>query len=998
MFALAVDMQGVETTSVSYDLKGLWQGMLTHKDTDYDFFDTIDSGYMQEVGAPRVPQEGVYVAIPENAEVNEVKVVSKTEKELDGEFNILPAPKPVFEGEEEEFIPDKKIYDSDDLFPGKYIDFVGTKHMGGRKVAHILIYLYQYKPKSRKIIALESLELEIIYETKPGMDSTPVRRTPRKSPVDNLILDCESAQQTDAVDSGGADAQKLKDPDNAANYVIITTTDLESSFSIFAAAKSFLYQVKIVTLDEILAEFPNPAHDVAIRDFLIYAAANWHVPPEWVVLGGNINDIPTHMQTDEGATFPSDHYYADLKGDMCPDISVSRFPASTPTDMKKICDTAAYYNRYNSSWRDNVLLTAYERDDYIQCKNDIADTIGSAFTVLKRYAGEASKQQVIDAIDAGVGFINYRGHGMPDSWSASNGLHSSDIPNLTNGDKTPQILSICCLNNDLDNYTEPGWPPYQPPCFGINWIKDEKAITFLGASRPSYTSVNHLFDKYLWDGIINEGLSKAGNIFNWGTTKLYLNNPGQSTKHNIYMYLLLGDPTADYKETLPPTQTKVGFALMLDTSGSMSSALPMVKIDAQAFVREARPGDQFGVNQFNSIASWVYPTGSSPDIVTVSQDLSETKAAAQAIENISSTGITNLGQAIQLGNNLISQATTDVQAFVILSDGLWNTGPDPAAVLGNQPPIFVAGLGPYLSQQMFTPLLAKNPNSQFYHKPDPYQMMQVFNDIRALPHDVGLASNSMNTYSGSDYTITESMISKDSEEAQFSVVWSDKRYQYTSGTPGGYNINVLLIDPDGNTTSDKPVITAGGYCIFNLTNVKPGLWKTLVQYSVPQPAFGTVGGFQFNTQVNLFVDAPTLHTAGKPLYITASVLDEGMPVEGLNIHAYITKPKISVQQAVTKYRKLLKTVEPDKRFMEKGMHEEIARLDSLRKSKMKQKDILPYTQSHGTMKPKSDGSYQYLYRGTKIPGPYSVVIQVTGKNHKTGKSFSRTKCFGILVG
>ena len=111
---------------------------------------------------------------------------------------------------------------------------------------------------------------------------------------------------------------------------------------------------------------------------------------------------------------------------------------------------------------------------------------------------------------------------------------------------TPQVLSIACLNNSLD---------FVGSYFGQTWMLNQKAITFLGASRPSYTDVNHKFDKYLWNAIITQGLRQAGQVFNWGTTQLYLNNPNDSTVHNIYMYLLLGDPTADYQEVAVPTET-----------------------------------------------------------------------------------------------------------------------------------------------------------------------------------------------------------------------------------------------------------------------------------------------------------------------------------------------------------------------------------------------------------------------------------------------------------
>lgn len=119
-----------------------------------------------------------------------------------------------------------------------------------------------------------------------------------------------------------------------------------------------------------------------------------------------------------------------------------------------------------------------------------------------------------------------------------NGLDKSDIPELADGKKPSQILGICCWNNQLD---------YSAGCFGQIWLVDQKAISFLGASQPSYTDDNDEFDKYIWDSIINHGLTKAGTIFNWAVTRLHLNNPSEEAIHNIYLYLLLGDPTADFK-------------------------------------------------------------------------------------------------------------------------------------------------------------------------------------------------------------------------------------------------------------------------------------------------------------------------------------------------------------------------------------------------------------------------------------------------------------------
>lgn len=104
------------------------------------------------------------------------------------------------------------------------------------------------------------------------------------------------------------------------------------------------------------------------------------------------------------------------------------------------------------------------------------------------------------------------------------------------GKNTPIVLSIACSNNDL----------YHARCFGISWIKYYQAVSFLGASAPSYTYVNHSFDKFLWEAINSQKLSNIGDIYVWATLKLYQNDKSIYARKNIREYLLLGDVSADY--------------------------------------------------------------------------------------------------------------------------------------------------------------------------------------------------------------------------------------------------------------------------------------------------------------------------------------------------------------------------------------------------------------------------------------------------------------------
>jgi len=446
-----------------------------------------------------------------------------------------------------------------------------------------------------------------------------------------------------------------------------------------------------------------------------------------------------------------------------------------------------------------------------------------------------------------------------------------------------------------------------------------------------------------------------------------------------------------------PGITNVAVVPMLDISDSMSSAMGIVKIDGKAFIRSARANDQIAVVAFTDNSRIIYSNNG--QLATVSQSLVETALAAQAIEQLTTGNLTNIGQAIQQGNQLIAGAVVpNVKAFVLLSDGMATTGPDPNTILGSTPPLYIAALGPYAQQSYFQRMLAMNASSTYYNQPNAYQMMLMFNAIRAKPADAGLTSNALASYTGSDYQIQPNVIAGDSDEAQINVVWSDKRFYYTSGNPSGFAINVVLIDPNGNTSPLQPVITDGGYAIFNIASPQPGTWQALIQYAVPSPIWGNTAGFEFDTQVNLRVDAPKTLPAGEPLRATARVLDEGKVVEGLTIKAVVTRPSISVANALVKHGKALASIRPDTELLEGGVSEDIAKLETYRRSQYEQGDILRVVPSLATLEAKPDGTHALTFGNTMEAGSYNVTLTVEGTNPATKKRFSRTDMFSTLVG
>ena len=529
----------IKHISLRYEFRGYWQDTNEYEGIEYCNLEIDGGGHLQQVGAPSMPQEGLYVNLPFNAKFINLQVEDREEEIVNVEKLILPNPLPALEGEALIYQRDESIYNSGQWFPERSAIFSGIRNVEGYQVIHLMIYPLSYSPVNGKLRVIKAMTLDISYEFLPDMDAivAPVNKKYKDRKIDVLglpELDCLN----EIHDSGYKDVTDLKNIDNTGDLLIVTNKVLRPAFRDYILKKSEKYMVAITELEQIREEFPNDKGvDHSIRDFLRFAVENWHTTPRYVILGGNITDIPTHWELFLGAKMPSDHFYADLHGDVCPDIVVSRFPVSEVLEMEQLCEWFVDYDESPKVWSRKVLLTTFNRQDYNDCVENVAEMISSAFQVYKRYDGQVSKEEVIQTINEGVGFINYRGHGLSTGWQSGNGLHCVDLLKLRCDSKTPQVLSIACSNNALEDKN----------CFGCEWIRKGKAVSFLGASVPSYTVINHEFDKCLWEGVMQKGLRCAGDIFNYGVNKLYVNIPDDDkVLHTIYAYLLLGDPTADY--------------------------------------------------------------------------------------------------------------------------------------------------------------------------------------------------------------------------------------------------------------------------------------------------------------------------------------------------------------------------------------------------------------------------------------------------------------------
>ncbi|MBN2053403.1 hypothetical protein JW905_00690 [bacterium] len=314
----------------------------------------------------------------------------------------------------------------------------------------------------------------------------------------------------------------------------------------------------------------------ALKAFIQDYYSQEHI--EQVLLVGDIAQVPMCTVQQGSDTGIGDHDYSCLAGsDYYPEISIGRFHTSTASELSHMVQKTLNYTLDPplDGWLDKSMLCAHEQEypnKYTYCKNEI---LGYTYSLVTPqfdtfYPPEgASHAGVIAAIEAGRNLVNYRGHGDVGEWSWNLGWDNSDIYALNNGPHTPIVWNIACLNGAVDSGSE---------CLTEAWLKagddgQGGAVASLAATRSSYTTPNHDFDKKLYRSIYDEGTYLIGDVVN--AAKVAILPTGDYGIFNARIYFINGDP-ALHIYTRTPAEPVV----------THNPTLPMGGGDFQVIVRE----------------------------------------------------------------------------------------------------------------------------------------------------------------------------------------------------------------------------------------------------------------------------------------------------------------------------------------------------------------------------------------------------------------------------
>ncbi len=404
-----------------------------------------------------------------------------------------------------------------------------------------------------QIIAMRRIVLRVTTRGVDGVNALPAAKAASDGFFRSVTSRLFANASVTARDDGKA--QGDPDPTASARMIVVCGDALASATQPFVTWKRQRgMDVQLVRMSDI----GGTAGD------LYYAVNHWFTEPAglgYLVLVGDVEQVPTQTGTIQGAD--GDQIYALQAGsDLFPDFLVSRISARNATEVQvQVAKIVAYerdpeiggdwYGRAVGIASDEGTPADYERADLLR-----DDLLGYGYSDVSRiyqsFGGTTA--QITADVNAGVGVINYIGHGAAAGW-LSVPFGASQVHALDNVGKLPWIIDVSCTTGDFS----------LPECFAEAWMRSGTpsaptgAVGIVAASAsapwvPPCVMQSAMIDRLTSSASTAGESMELGALFAVGLAKVLTVYDGLTVAQQmVEEYNLLGDCSLQLRTRAPQT-------------------------------------------------------------------------------------------------------------------------------------------------------------------------------------------------------------------------------------------------------------------------------------------------------------------------------------------------------------------------------------------------------------------------------------------------------------
>lgn len=309
-------------------------------------------------------------------------------------------------------------------------------------------------------------------------------------------------------------------------------------------------------------------HFEQIKDFIAKAYREKGISS--VILVGDAEFMPFHDGVSGNAAGnEADPLYTTVDGDdNYPDMFISRISVKTAEEASYAVEKILMYEKQpevGGDWYSRGLgIASQEGEPMDKERADILKDLmlGWHFTeVGSVYEPNDNSADIAAAVNRGVGFINYIGHGSTTQW-VTGGFTNRHVDALKNGTRFPVIVSVACVNGNFAYYGEDS--------FAERWMKAGSKSNPKGAAAIFASSTNQSWvpptvgQKAIVENMVDEKFHTVGALFTHGSVAIL--EDGSSTADQTFeTWHTFGDATMEVRTEAPkamnakiPTQITEG--------------------------------------------------------------------------------------------------------------------------------------------------------------------------------------------------------------------------------------------------------------------------------------------------------------------------------------------------------------------------------------------------------------------------------------------------------
>ncbi|MBM3436858.1 MAG: hypothetical protein FJY07_11650, partial [Bacteroidetes bacterium] len=569
---IRVEIPGFELTDFTSE------GKLYHK------ADLLSGSFTANEGFPELPYIARVLAIPDQAGLS-VEVLESGGVQTFDNISLQPSRTSWIEGTPETpYIENTKAYQSNDIFPGGITDLDPPAIFRDFRIARVSVYPVRYIAAKKELQVASSITIRINYG--PGEVINP--KSGSKKPIapsfgelyQTFIFNYQSVLNKNF--NGKEEGHEL--------MLCIMPDEFITSFQIYADWKRRSgIDIHVTKFSDIGANNSNPA---IIKNHITDAYHNWEVPPTFVLIIGDNGIFPKYIVNYPDYSFPNEDYFVEIDGnDYFPELMIGRFTNQGDYRMQVMINKFIKYEKTpyiaSTDWfkkgtccSNNAYISQVETKRFAAERMLLDGGFTSVDTMMSDDWCTYDLNDIINAINNGRSYLNYRGEGWYYGWYANcYDFPPSAVTNdVLNGEKFTFVTSIGC-----------GVAMFDAPngnCFGEEWVEvgsltsPKGAPAFIGPTSNTHTAYNNQIDKGIYIGMFQEGLETPGQALLRGKLYMYTVFGNEYyVEYHYKIYCVLGDPsihiwkdvpnmvTATYPASIPIGNSLVEFTVNLTSGG-----------------------------------------------------------------------------------------------------------------------------------------------------------------------------------------------------------------------------------------------------------------------------------------------------------------------------------------------------------------------------------------------------------------------------------------------